>query len=507
MAQENGNAKRKTEFLTFLLDNLDENGDSIVTNLPLPNALVPNPKAYSSMFSMSSSIQTFIESKLDSPKWNEITITAFLREKVAVMIKNHTSVHILRSNDLCNKIFNFSEAEWGKIFSTATPNDEVKLRETVSHVQSEQQRREVEKQNLETQASLSSYSQASLSSYSRASIPNMNASYFFALLFTDDDLNKYLQIEQKVLIGNALIFAIWKEQMEADYLLHKDTRSKFYEFFGYKGNNEADSIFFDAFCNGSMNQKVPDNAEDMEMFLSISPWCGFNKMKNSISNVLKTKIKVFQCKGTKERKALFNFLLQCILETSDIADLIVSWEKRKNEDQMFLLDILYYLSLLDPVHTPSVASLSPNPSSAENIQISGMANLDQNTPLVENIHRQGSGMVEKPSTNSELLKLKQDLKEVIKTNMVIETRDGLTNYMQQGIELIQNIQNNKKFELQLKNTKDTLTDYTSSAIAKIVKSTGEKLMYDAMKYLIALGFIYESRPLLGLFASVAKNLV
>jgi hypothetical protein len=287
--------KFEKRYVEMLRRNEDENGEPIFS-MPTINPLsLSNEVSYSTYFTDSFSIgkkfQSNFEKLIDKPKWNEITFMAQLHEILA------SKTDVLRASDLRQRIL--------------TKRDEShSLNESITKFMANRE------ENYDPLLS------------------HMNASLFFTLLFIDRELNAKLNIEKKLIIANALTFAVWKESMEIDVLLHVILGPIFRDSLHYYSSRNDHTQIFSEFCNTKMYEIKPQ-------ILGISPWAGIDEVMRILNENLKNKKNVYGVKGKADR--LFG---DALVKAKDYFshDTIFSINKRHCEDQWFLIEVKGLLS-------------------------------------------------------------------------------------------------------------------------------------------------------------------
>jgi hypothetical protein len=271
----------------------------------------------------------------------------------------------------------------------------------------------------------------------------MNASLFFTLLFINKEFNSHLTIDQKLTLGNALTFAMWKERMECDIVMHVKEEE---QWFNYGDHNED---FFEKFCSGGNNLFDMINSEEgVAQILGTSPWCGLGHVLKIWETQVKSKGHIFVSKWEKKNKAMGDFF-----EHVSEADEYESFRKREREDQWFLI---HALKRLTQPHAKINAS-----------------------------HK----------------RIIQEIEQIIHTNVAIDAQGELTAlYTEKGIQLLESIKQNPTFLKEM----DGMKEYVSDTAAAILSKTGEKLMEKTFNYFVVLPMAIRTLRMIwsqGLFAS------
>jgi hypothetical protein len=384
-----------------LLANRNERDEPIMSTPP-PKALRKTDGGmglsyvYNS-FSVSNGIQQKIANALDLPKWNETTLLAQLAETLS----NKSGFKVLRSSDVRKHVIDF----------------------------------EMRDEN-----------------YLENGINRMNASLFFTLLFINREFNSHLNIDQKITLGNALTFAVWKERMECDIFMQTDEEEEWLDY--HSGD------FFKKFCSGAHNLfEMLDTKEGITEILQTSPWCGLEQVMTIWENQVKSKGQFFVSKWEKKNQLMGDFFEE-IKKTDGKSDLMIqsyqSIEKRKMEDQWFLIHALKRLSQQPPTQKEE-ASLRK--------------------------------------------KIIQEIEQIIHTNVAIDAQgEMLALYTEKGIHLIESIRQNPAFKKEM----DGMKEYVSTTAAAILSKTGEKLMEKTFNYFVVLPMAIRTLRMVwsrGLFAS------
>ena len=412
------------EVIKMLVENTDSNGEAII-NMQPPKALLKADTGsyvsyFTNTFSISSSIQQKIDLSLDLPKWNEITLMAQIAESVT----SKSGVKVLRSADVFLTIT--KNTDWDVMLS-----DNPKALERIKTL--------LKQYSDETTYTTKSYEL----------LRHMNASLFFTLLFVNTEFNDHLNIDEKLILGNALSFATWKEQMEHDISLHPEMEGLEY---GYTRETFQQS-FFNDFCSGNKNLiEILEDRKELSQLLCISPWCGFEKVWNYC---IIRKSKPFINKWGKRNKVLSDILAALSHDKSDgslegIYSFLTTQAKRKQECQWFLLETLKILS---------------------------------------------------PLTSPQLKTLVHEIQQLAHANIAIDTQL----YSEEGINLIESIQKNPRFLKEINSMNEEFKEYVSSTMAGIVSKTGEKLLQKSFNYFVVLPFaiqIIRTWRKYGLFASM-----
>ena len=117
-----------------------------------------------------------------------------------------------------------------------------------------------------------------------APLEHMSASWFFGLLFFNSDINSQLSSKSKIVVGNALSWAFWKETVEYT-IMHENPLFPMGDYSDpavlyHAPDLGAQEAAFTAFCNRQLPEQVegvhkPGYSEaSLRRMLSISPWCG-----------------------------------------------------------------------------------------------------------------------------------------------------------------------------------------------------------------------------------------
>lgn len=435
--------EEREAFLKLLLENVDANGNSIISNPNLPAPLsidIPPSSSFYSMsfFSFSTAFRDSINKGLDLPKWNEITFFTALQEGMAQRLSKDSGVKLIRARQLFKELADNKDG-WQDTLTSEIQN---KIQEQL----------QPNSNDMDT----------------------MNASLFFTFLFTDALLNAQLQIEEKILIGNALSLAVWKEQWETDILLHAETKKAAEKYimteYASPLDQEHADDFFDKHCRADRltEYKEMDSVEGELQIMQLSPWCGFRAV-----------MRMLQAKTTSQRvgqrrksslipidslaidnrnmKKILHGLLQA--EEASIVDLfksITTVEKRKMEHQTRLLKVLGILSELQ-------------------------------------------------THEKKVLKVMHDIKVISHANIMVDSEGSLMLYTQQGMQFIHRLKNNVYFQEEMHHINDAMKDYASSAIADVMSQSGEKLMQKTIHYFVFLPFLIRlARGEGGLFLSMGK---
>ena len=291
------------EFKNIIRNNEDNEGEPIFSMPTIkPLTLISNDASYYSLFTSNFSIGDKFQRKfaelIDKPKWNEITFMAQLHENIAA------NLGAIRCSDMRSQIF-------------------LKYKDEISQPQI---KKCIEKFKTQTEENYNDI------------ISPINASLFFTLLFIDKELNTKLLIDKKLVIANALTFALWKEKMEIDILLHKNLGETFREYLHYNPKKEKHTETFSNFCNAD---KYADTIADTLKILGISPWAGIEEVMQILKDVMKTKKNIYGEKGKADRW-LREILINATQYFSN--DGIYSIEKRHCEDQWFLVEVQPFLN-------------------------------------------------------------------------------------------------------------------------------------------------------------------
>ena len=405
------------ELIDMLTANDDGKGEPLFT-MPIVEPLLKQSESYylsafTSSFSIGKSVQTKIADFIDKPKWNEITFMAQLHETLA------SKLGALRSEDVRKHVMRFEK--WEELIK----DDRLqRIKKCISNKQL-QQHREHE---------------------------CINASLFFSLLFVDHEFNTNLNIDKKLVIANALTFATWKERMECDILRNTQLGNAFRENIFYKTDKEAHTQAFLNFCSG--DKEISRRAiSDTMSIIEISPWAGLEAAMHIVHEAIASNKKnVYGPKGSADR------LLRKILLSDFLSDpQVYSIEKRRNEDQWFLIEILTLL----PPKIPKLKSLT------------------------------------------------QEIEQLVHANVAVDTQGGMDIYSQRGVDFIQSVKEDPKVRKQMQNVSVEIQEYASTTLAAIISKTGEKLIKKTVHYFIFLPFfiqIYREWQGHGLYASLQYSL-
>lgn len=401
------NLEDEEEFLKFLMENVDSQGASIINNPKLPVPLSKTATSYPlHFFSVSSSFKDSINKSLDLPKWNEITVFTTLRETMAQKLVQTNKIKLIRAKELFSKLQE-NEQSCFQSLHTSHPETLAKINTILSRQQSPQDN------ELDT----------------------MNASLFFTLLFTDNILNSQLQIDDKLIIGNALSMAIWKEQWETDVLLHPETRDRAKTLLqSYHPLIFAESYFTTHCLSDQISefQKL-DSIQGQKDIFYLSPWCGFHAVIEMLRKKKSSTRYPYIALENKRMKKIINDLLS--QELQPILDEMNSMEKRKKEHQMLLLQVF---KELEPIH----------------------------------------------SEDKEILKIKHDILMVLHANIILDSEQSLMLFTQQGIQFIHRMKDNEYLKKEIGKLDAAMKEYASSAISDVLSKSGEKLLQKTLHYFI-----------------------
>jgi hypothetical protein len=387
------------EFKKILENKEDANKEPIFT-MPLIVPLLKQTESYyfgslTKSFSIGNTLQTKIADMIDKPKWNEITFMTQLHETMA------SKLGVLRSKDVCKHIFEYNK------WDVLNDENQIKINDCITAFKS------------------------SKSNHHEVIISPVNASLFFTLLFVNTELNSLLDIDKKLVIANALTFATWKERMECDILLHKDLSDIFRKTIQYKNNKADHTLTFSNFC--SIQKDVSKNTISNTLhILEISPWAGLDDVLNIVNEVMQIDgNNIFRQKGKGDR-LLRDIILH--IRKSETHN-IYSIEKRRCEDQWFLIEILSILIPTDP----------------------------------------------------KLKQLTLEIEQLTHANVSIDTHANIGEY----IEFMERLKENPKIHAQLKKASDEIQEYASTIVTGIISKTGEKLIQKSVNYFIFLPFIIQ----------------
>lgn len=399
-----------------LLANRD-NRDEPIMSTPPPKPLRKSDSAsmfsyvYNS-FSVSNTIQQKITTAMDLPKWNETTLLV----QIAETLSGKSGFQVLRSSDVCKRVW-----EWRMENAQVIADSDFNLIAT----------------NME-----------------KETIYRMNASLFFTLLFVDPGFNSYLTIDNKITLGNALTFAVWKERMECDILMHQSDLTDYQEF-SYTYDSDT---FFQNFCSGAYNLlEMLETTEGISQILSTSPWCGLRSVLRIWGDQIKTtKGKVFVSKWNKKNQVIGQFFDD---QSTDIYTKVQNFEssnKREMEDQIFLIRILTRINKIQP-------------------------------------------------QDLKLKRLIQEIEQIVHTNVAIDAQTELVAlYTERGIHLIETITQNPVFQKEMDTLSNGMKEYVSTTTANILSKTGKKLIEKTFNYFVVIPMAIKMLHVLwkdGLFAS------
>lgn len=406
----------------------EESDDILAFELPKPilSKDANERGSYTSFFMSSFSVSQGIEKKfsdmLDLPKWNETTFMAQFHESLAASIAKSTGMRVLRAPDVVlHAVFWANKNRGGQL------SDEIlKLHEGYNAFEGE-----------------------------GSEIYRINASFFFTMLFTDTEFNTRFNIEDKILIGNALTFAIWKERMECDLIIHSKKKNLFDEGgFVYDESHDNQDKFFSEFCSN----RLVDSPDTRDRILKISPWCGFAIVIKTVEEKLALVDK--RPKG----KGIHRLLRYCIsiMVTNDFLTkvkgiLMHTDSKRIQEDQYFLALILSHIAA------------SPR---------------RKDTDLKLLIH---------------------EIRQILYANVAVDTQGGIELYTMQGMDMLDKLRTNPKVLHEMKKINEDLTEYISNTLSSVVSKTGEKLMHKTINYFVFIPFAIQIMRLWqnkGMFASL-----
>lgn len=427
--------EKRNAFLKLLLENVDANGNSIISNPNLPAPLSTDSPTSSSFYSMSffsfsTAFRDSINKGLDLPKWNEITFFTALQEGMAQRLSKDSGVKLIRARQLFKELAD-NKDEW---------QDTLTL--------------EIQKKIQEQLQSISNY------------MDTMNASLFFTFLFTDALLNAQLQIEDKILIGNALSLAVWKEQWETDILLHAETKKAAEKYIMTEYlDQEHDDDFFEKHCKADRltEYKEMDSVEGELQIMQLSPWCGFRAVMRMLQAKMTTPQKNKSSLISSDSLAIQNRNMKKILHEiwqlddaakNDLFKHITTVEKRKMEHQTRLLKVLGILSELQ-------------------------------------------------THEKKVLKVMHDIKVISHANIMVDSEGSLVLYTQQGMQFFHRLKDNHFLQTEMQQINAAMKDYASSAIADVLSQSGEKLLQKTMHYFLFLPvFMRLAHAKNGLFISM-----
>jgi hypothetical protein len=173
-----------------------------------------------------------------------------------------------------------------------------------------------------------------------AHLAHESASSFFWRLYRDEGLDKLLSLEVRMQIGNALLFADWKETLEYQLMQELGANDLLLKLPPYLGDGfeiipEECKATFSRFCDETLHAYLWDEADHMlthyDALLRISPWCG-------LFTVMDTLVKVEPTPHTIAQDTLLRLQLTWLKLESNAEQLktFVKYAKREQETQFKL---------------------------------------------------------------------------------------------------------------------------------------------------------------------------
>lgn len=431
----------KTSILPLQYYDENEDGD-IELSFPVPLSLRRDlDKSYTSLFfssfSISQKIETQISNLIDFPKWNETTFIAQFHETLAKNIMKTTGVKILRCSDVARHA-----SEWIKGGERQLPQTILDCRNAY--------------ENLSRENTIKYHN----NNNDVIRIFRMNASLFFTLLFTDIEFNNFFTIEDKILIGNALTIAVWKERLECRLILHPEQgEESIDEILKYTESHDDNVNFFTDFCNNRIIWNY-----DMRKLLKISPWCGFAAVIQRINEIVGGGNKRglnFHQRKTGSSRSLLRDCISIILEPTFFhtikGDYMHTTGKRLWEDQYFLMKLLPLISL-------------------------------------------------QPQENKrEVKRLIHEIRQLTHANVAIDTQGGIELYTKHSMDLLEIVLNHPTVKHEMTKINEELSEYVSNILVGVMSKTGEKLMQKSVNYFIFIPFAIQIMRIWrnkGMFASL-----
>ena len=280
-------------------------------------------------------VQGNVSKRLELKKWNETTLGLKIQDALLTFGMQHLNFKVLKHMDILKQfieMMNNSENiayYYHHIALTTQPIQHDYLQELITQIQKTPKDEE-------------------------RALEAMSASSFFKLLFFDKDINKTMNIESKCQLGDALLFALWKESVEYAIMMEDPSylslviQNPLAKYDPSCSSMEEQRMYFNHFCKGTLPQQIQgvdmdDSSQHLAKLLRISPWCGLHVVIHD-SYTTASHWPVSQIKNRQLRHILKKLVANVLDEQTDTNSklmeyLMLGFDKRMLEHQLLLAQV------------------------------------------------------------------------------------------------------------------------------------------------------------------------